>query len=86
MHCRHLPLARDLVRLSRQQLVHRLDSYMSKRNLPIFKVQPGGARKPAIRWRIAADLPGFLEQNHASVRCAPIEHQRTVLMSYLLMR
>ena len=36
---RHLPLARDLVRLSRQQLVHRLDSYMSKRNLPIFKVR-----------------------------------------------
>ena len=33
---RHLPLAKDLVRLSRQQLVHRLDSYMGKRNLPIF--------------------------------------------------
>ena len=36
---RHLPLARDLVRLSRQQLVHRLDSYMSKRNLPVFQAR-----------------------------------------------
>ena len=39
LRCRHLPLARDLVRLSRQQLVHRLDSYMSKRNLPVFKAR-----------------------------------------------
>ena len=33
---RHLPLAKDLVRLSRQQLVHRLDSYTAKRNMPAF--------------------------------------------------
>ncbi len=35
--CRHLPLARDLVRAARQQLVHRLDSYMSKKNAPVFR-------------------------------------------------
>ena len=34
---RHLPLARDLVRVARQQLVGRLDGYMSKRNAPIFR-------------------------------------------------
>lgn len=34
---RHLPLARDLVRLARQQLVHRLDSYMSRKNEPVFR-------------------------------------------------
>lgn len=32
---RHLPLAQDLVRASRQQLVHRLDTY-SKRHHKIF--------------------------------------------------
>ena len=35
--CRHLPLAKDLVRLARQQLVHRLDSYMSRKNEPVFR-------------------------------------------------
>lgn len=34
---RHLPLAKDLVRLARQQLVHRLDSYMSRKNEPVFR-------------------------------------------------
>lgn len=34
---RHLPLARDLVRVARQQLVRRLDGYMSKKNAPIFR-------------------------------------------------
>jgi len=34
---RHLPLARDLVRVARQQLVGRLDGYMSKKNAPIFR-------------------------------------------------
>lgn len=33
--CRHLPLAADLVKASRQQLVHRLDTYC-KRHSKIF--------------------------------------------------
>jgi hypothetical protein len=37
MCLRHLPLAKDLVRLARQQLVHRLDSYMSRKNEPVFR-------------------------------------------------
>jgi len=33
--CRHLPLARDLVRVARQRLVFRLDSYC-KRDSKLF--------------------------------------------------
>ena len=41
---RHLPLARELVRTSRQQLVSHLDSYCRKHN-SIFK--QAGSRRPS---------------------------------------
>ena len=37
LHSRHLPLAGSLVKAARQQLVHRLDSYMSRANEPVFR-------------------------------------------------
>lgn len=57
---RHLPLAQDLVRASRQQLVHRLDTY-SKRHHKIFMevglpqycigVYTGGVAREGVAWQ-----------------------------------
>ena len=46
--CRHLPLARDLVRVARQRLVFRLDTYC-KRDKQLFS----DVIKCALSWRCA---------------------------------
>lgn len=66
--CRHLPLARDVVRLARQQLVHRLDSYMSRKNEPVFRrVLALVDTQVRLQW-----LPAVRVQGSGSSRlCAP---------------